>query len=335
LAKPYSDISSLYTAKSTSLKASSVTPGTPADELLFFSGIVGSTQIIADPGMPRAWAVTNLDTTSYAAYQQLTSTAATGDRIAESKLFVQSISQLVALNSAIVLTPSLVPSVSIPVSICPPRPSCGKLPCALPQNWCHQTPPVSGPPPPPSVSPAPGSTILSITLGLHGIGSSGDNANPNSHGNQNPLHPARTITVQIYDAGNQLVMTQQATVNYNSGTGKFTGIVDLGTQFATGIYTVKIKTEQYLRALVPGTQTITAKQTTPLPLTTLIVGDINGDNQINIIDYSILIGCYSDLLPAQSCTSQNQRLADLDDDGKVDFIDYNLILRELINVPGQ
>jgi hypothetical protein len=219
-------------------------------------------------------------------------------------------------------------------------PTATSVPTVLPKPTPSPTSVVSATPQPttipqPTVTPAPGDTIIALNIGLHGIGSGGDSANPTSQGNMSPLRPTRTVTVDVYDTQNQLVTSQQGTVNFDTGSGKFIGTVDLGTSFATGLYTMKVKTDQYLRGLIPGIQTITAGQTTTLPPVTLIAGDINGDNAINIIDYNILIGCYSDLLPATNCNATNNVLSDLNDDGHVNEFDYNLFLRELTNIGGQ
>jgi hypothetical protein len=179
-----------------------------------------------------------------------------------------------------------------------------------------------------------GDTVVNVVVGLHGIGTAGDSANPGSDGNMSPLHTTRTITVSIFNSQNQQIVSQQGTITYNNTSGQFDGNVDLGSQFATGAYTVKIQTSQYLRGLVPGIQTITAGQTNTLPYLPLVTGDINGDNQINILDYNIMMGCYSDLLPAVSCTSANNVLSDMNDDGNVNQFDYNLFLRELSTLNG-
>ncbi len=186
----------------------------------------------------------------------------------------------------------------------------------------------------PTSTPAPGNTTLSLTLLLHGIGQGGDSANPASGGNPDPLHPQRNVRVEVLNAQNQLVATKDGAVNYNSTSGKFTGNIDMGSAFVTGAYTVKVKTNQFLKSLVPGIQTITAGTTNQMPQTVLINGEINGDNVINILDYNILMGCYSDFLPAVSCTAANNLLSDLDDDGAVNQFDYNLFLRELTNRQG-
>src|SRR6185503_21005460 len=106
--------------------------------------------------------------------------------------------------------------------------------------------------PQPTDTPVPGSTVLVLTLNLHGIGTGGDSANPTSLGNQNPTRASRNVTVDIYDVQNQLVVSQTGTIEYNSNAGKFVGSVNLGPQFVTGLYTIKVKTDQYLRSIVPG-----------------------------------------------------------------------------------
>ncbi len=251
--------------------------------------------------------------------------------------------------------PTNVPTIAstiAPNPTCAPPPTCyrnGALICLMPYGgWCGFTPtsaptnfptaiPTARPTdiPVPTDTPAPGSTVLAFSLSLHGIGTGGDSANPSSLGNQNPLHDSRDVTVDVYDVQNQLVVSQQGSMQYNSNSGKFDGSVNLGTNFSTGLYTVKVKTDQYLRTLFPGIQSISSGQTTTLPLVTLVTGDLNNDNAINIVDYNILIGCYSDLLPATDCNATNNVLADITDDGHVNQFDYNLFLRELTNIGGQ
>lgn len=207
------------------------------------------------------------------------------------------------------------------------------------------TPPTVPPTLPPSVGPTistgptitvvPGNTSIKLTLLLHGLGKGGDSANPQSGGNPNPLHPQRSVKVEISNSQNQLVLTKEGTVNFNSTAGNFQGTVDLGSTLTTGVYSVRVKSTQFLRTLVPGIQNLTQGQLNQLPVTVLVNGDINSDNTLNILDYNILMGCYSDFLPAPSCTPANKLLSDLDDDGDVNQFDYNLFLRELTNREGQ
>jgi hypothetical protein len=54
------------------------------------------------------------------------------------------------------------------------------------------------------------------------------------------------------------------------------------------------------------------------------VGDINEDNVLNILDYNLLLNCYSDLSPQRGpCDANQKAAADLTDDGRVQQFDYN------------
>jgi hypothetical protein len=98
---------------------------------------------------------------------------------------------------------------------------------------------------------------------------------------------------------------------------------------ASGQYIIKVKSDQHLRRAISGFVTLTAGTTQQLPSVTLITGDINNDNSLNVLDYNVIIGCYSDISPATSCTASQKLAADINDDGSVNQFDYNLFLREL------
>lgn len=218
-----------------------------------------------------------------------------------------------------------------------PTPTGVSSPTVTPTRTPTPTPLITNTPTPtktPTPTPTPAVTKVSLSLLLHGIGKGGDSANPGGTGNTSPTRTQRTVTLEVSNQQNQLVLTKQGTVVYNNTPGNFIGTIDLGTTLPGGAYTMRIKTNQYLKSLIPGIQTLTAGQTLNLPVTTLITGDINNDNVINIVDYNILLGCYSDLLPATNCTTGNKALADINDDGSVNAFDYNLFLRELTNVQG-
>lgn len=191
------------------------------------------------------------------------------------------------------------------------------------------TNPTETPIPTPTVNPA--STILSFTVLMHGIGSSGDNANPtvSDLSNKQPQHPSREITVSVYDDQNQLTDTKSGLMTYDTVSGSFKGFVDVGNTLQSGVYTIRVKEGTHLRRLVPGIQQITQQTTNILPPFALVAGDVNDDNTINILDYNLLVGCYSDLLPAVSCTDENKIKTDLNDNGAVNQFDYNLFLREI------
>lgn len=58
-------------------------------------------------------------------------------------------------------------------------------------------------------------------------------------------------------------------------------------------------------------------------------------SQVSILNYNILLGCYSDLRPAISCSAENKSKSDLTKDGRVNQFDYNLFIRGISSVSGQ
>lgn len=217
-------------------------------------------------------------------------------------------------------TPTPVPATPIP-----PTPTNAPTATPAPTNTPMPTP-----------TPEEGSNIMSFDIFFHGIGRGGDSASPGSLGNQNPIHPQRTISIEVYDTQNQLVLTKEGLLTFNSLRGDFQGAVDLGVTVPDGFYTVKVKSNQYLKTLIPGIQQIKpGERDLMLPEASMVTGDINNDNKIDILDYNILMGCYSDMLPPQSCDVAGAAASDLTDDSNVNQFDYNLFLRELTTRGGQ
>lgn len=194
------------------------------------------------------------------------------------------------------------------------------------------------------VLPTLSSTTLSFTLVLHGVGSGGDNPNPtgNSLSNKNPVHPQRNFDVQIINTDNQIVASGTAAITYDPGTGTFTGKMGLPNNITAGNYNIKVKTDRYLRRLVPGVQQIKALQDNVVATAQMVAGDTNNDNFLNVIDYNAFLDCgYGELNPlpmsdpnAKYNTANCQvhtphEDVDINDDGIVNSYDYNLFLREL------
>lgn len=191
----------------------------------------------------------------------------------------------------------------------------------------NNDPQVSGNPTP---TVQPGSTNLSMNILLHGLGQGGDNANPSGGGNQNPTRPNRTINVTLTDINNATLPPAQGTLIFSQTSGSFQGIVPLGNNFTTGVYRPNIKVNQYLGKILPQLYTITRGQITSIPSFSLVAGDINNDNALNINDYNLVLECFSDLAPAKpTCTAAKKAAADITDDGNVNQNDYNLFLREM------
>lgn len=185
--------------------------------------------------------------------------------------------------------------------------------------------------------PALDGATLSLDLLLHGIGNSGDNANPtaNSLSNKNPLTKTRTTRVSLFDINNNMVSSGAGTITYSSASGSFTGTVKTTSPVPAGKYTIKVGTDFRLTRLVPGIQTIVVGQTNAIPAVHLVAGDANNDNRLDIRDYNTLLDCYSDLSPALACNPEKKTATDGNDDGDVNQFDYNLFLREISTQPGE
>jgi hypothetical protein len=206
-----------------------------------------------------------------------------------------------------------------------------------PSPTATPTPTPSGSPTP-TPTPIPGHTMLAFTIGMDGVGSAGDNVNPNpSSSNQAPGHTTRNLDVQIFDNNNSQVFTQTGSINYNSGSGVFTGTVDLGANFANGNYTVKVKSDGHLRKLIPGIQNFSSSLAQPiqLPQVNLVAGDVDSNNLLDLGDYNILLSCITSPFVANidnhvlcNTNADYLRLSDLEDNGVVNEFDYNLFLRE-------
>ncbi|HVF69229.1 MAG TPA: cohesin domain-containing protein, partial [Xanthomonadales bacterium] len=207
------------------------------------------------------------------------------------------------------------------------------------------TPPVT-PPPTVTVTPPVGGslTTASFTILLHGIGSTGDNPNPQngSLSNKTPLHPQRRLEVQLSDINNRLVASASGAINYDSPSGAFKGSIALAKNITKGKYSIKVKTPRYLRKRIPGIFEITPNKDNQITDIDLVAGDTNNDNSLDILDYNAYLDCgYGSLdpLPVDDANSLfNKKVCqahvpseniDTDDNGIVDSADYNLFLREL------
>jgi len=187
-------------------------------------------------------------------------------------------------------------------------------------------------------TPTPGKTMMNMTVYLDDIGSRGDNRNPteSSFSNKNPQHPTIDVDISIFTLGNQLIASGPGTVMYNSAAGDYTGNVPISLGFPSGQYVIKVKADTHLRKQIEGIQTITAGTVNTITPVSQVAGDINNDNVLNILDYNLLLGCYSDLALAVNCPNLNAKVdADLNDDSAVNQVDYNLFLREIATQPGQ
>lgn len=182
-------------------------------------------------------------------------------------------------------------------------------------------------------------TLLLNGLKLHGLGKGGDSPNPNSNGTLNPLRNTRDLTVEIYDINGILINSVTGYIKYTVSTqGEFNGTATLPNSIESGDYLIKIQTPYYLRKQLQGFMNIVKGQANTArtaETTALIAGDINRDNKLSVLDFDIIMECYSDIQPAKSCDATKKLAADISDDGKVNQDDYNLFLRELSIQEGE
>ena len=185
---------------------------------------------------------------------------------------------------------------------------------------------------------APNGPGVIFSFAMPGIGSLAANVNP--------IHPTRDVTIFVYppDQNTQVASVQpsytttaQALFDSDPASSTYTQFVvhaDLGTNVPAGSYQIAFKTNQSITALVR--EDATAQQGTLFAATPgvyasvapqvhdVIVGDINGDNTIDIQDYNLFADCYGEKAALSTCSAA--QLADLNDDGLVDGVDYILML---------
>lgn len=180
----------------------------------------------------------------------------------------------------------------------------------------------------PTATKTPFQTTIEFNVLLHGIGKSGDNTNNNALGNTNPIRKQRQAELTIYNSSNQVAATVSASMVYDASLGRFQGTAII-PNLSTDFYQITLRSDGYLRRLVPGIQNLSAFGQNKIPTVTLITGDTNKDNNITIIDYNRLLDCFSDLSTARNCDANKKLLTDLTDDGQVNQFDYNLFIREV------
>ncbi len=188
-------------------------------------------------------------------------------------------------------------------------------------------------PTPTPTSSSSASITFNTKLYLTGIGS--------PSGTFNPIHPQRNAVITLFDTNNMLIATRTGEISYASASGSFTSTITSGqSNIPAGNYIVKIQTPQFLRKQYPGIFTIQSPGMLTLPSLTMTTGDINLDNVLNILDYNMIIDCYNTKISSEECKASPHYansvgpLADLNDDGIVDGIDYNLFIRSLATQEG-
>lgn len=151
--------------------------------------------------------------------------------------------------------------------------------------------------------------------------------------NPKPKHPQRNITIQLFSATDQKGFEAKGQAVFDEKTTIFLAHVLLPKTITTGDYIVKITMKSYLRKQLTGVIHITVGQVNQvISPVTLVAGDIDGDNVLDVLDYNILVSCFGERADTASCLLKDQ--ADLNDDGVIDGIDYNIMLRNFLSREG-
>ena len=163
----------------------------------------------------------------------------------------------------------------------------------------------------PVPTPLPGSTLLALSVKVDGI----------PEENTAPVRPNRRVVAVIVRNSNNQEIAKTGFVNYSSATGLFTGTVDLGTGVSTTPSTIGVKMDllkgfAYNISLAQGLN--------QLPQLTARTGLTDDDNKDPVTYYNALVSCFNG---KPSCS--NPIPADINDDGKVSTIDFQIFLKSL------
>lgn len=175
--------------------------------------------------------------------------------------------------------------------------------------------------------PEPSETRATIAVYTQGLGT-----NTGLGQNSNPIR-AQDLQIQILDSQNNILkeglislLAKQVSGQLPTNVG-FEQLISLGKDLPAGNYQTRVKLDNTLwktinANLTPGSQT-------SLPPLELVLGDIDQDNQISLVDYNMLISCFGQNI----CTQKIQ--ADLNLDGKIDETDLNLLYNSFKTRLGQ
>lgn len=219
-----------------------------------------------------------------------------------------------------------------------PKPSATGSPSPNPSKKPPVTPTKQAAPTPtriPTLTPTPEikhiTADLNISVLLDGIGRAGDfvRADQANFSNKNPYNETKDFTIDLYDMNDNYITSVFGTADYSLRYGGFQGTLRLDEDIPIlKEYTVRIYATNYLIKKFPETVLMKDGDTIDLPEITLISGDVNDDNELNILDYNLIVYCYGRIIP-YSCFDDAGIIGDLNDDGFVLEQDYNLFLREL------
>lgn len=212
------------------------------------------------------------------------------------------------------------------------------------QNSTIDTPQELSPTPTPTLvpTPIPIGQVIMLDINMPGIGS--------QSGNLTPLHTSREITLQFYspdlstsDPSVKPLFTFKSSAEFDSNSNSPTfarfvnNNIDLADKIPDGNYQIVIKANQALPKLVKIKEGDVRGRVIEIRKSfyqhviisdqTILTGDIfpspNGDTKLDFNDYVAVENCFGAKADLTSC--KNKDSADLNDNGTVDLVDYNII----------
>ncbi len=144
--------------------------------------------------------------------------------------------------------------------------------------------------------------------------------------NDDPIFSRIPAQAQFYDpnASSSAGSISTISLTYDPQSESFKGTA---APQAAGVTGVKIRTPNSLWKDL-GIFTNVSGQVTNIPEVTVVTGDLNQDNQLNLQDYNIFVSCFG----TRRCLLKE--IADLNLDGKVGNIDLNIFYSALANREG-
>lgn len=199
-------------------------------------------------------------------------------------------------------------------------------------------------------SPVTGAITFNLKFALHGLGIAGDNVvlrpspcqrtgstgttNTTCLNNQKPVHNQRVVTVELIDGSGKVVGEMNGTVEYNNASGLFEGTGTLETPVAPGVYTFRASTPMFLKKKFSFAEEIQPGKTYSLPVVDLTSSDVDNDNRLTILDYNMIVSCYTFPQQPPKCSKEAAALVDVDDNGENNEFDVNLLTRDVAVLKG-
>lgn len=172
-----------------------------------------------------------------------------------------------------------------------------------------------------SITPPGNTTRIAFSVKLPGVGAK----TATNNDNPNPNRTSREATVQIIDSLGNVIQTVTTNTIFNVSDYVFKGTADLGSNFESGTYGMKVKLDNtpynYLNPYIVINKNFLNTAPNIINLST---GDLNQNNGFDLIDYNLFRACEKKLA---TCNESLRIRADLNDDGQIGDLDEVIMLR--------